>query len=110
MPRYVFETLHSVGRRDDEARPDACRLSVTTVEAPDPKAAIREAVKALPHLARQVDPTEDEKRTSVILVKNECGMPLYSATLNFNATWFDRSTAPSDRVRNASGLETTEPA
>ena len=76
MPRYFFH------HRDGGAFNDEIGQ-----ELPDDKAARVEAVTALPEIAQELIHKGRDKQAYVILVADEEGKPVYSATLSFAGVW-----------------------
>ena len=76
VPRYYFH------HRDGGAFNDE-----TGEELPDDEAARREAMIALPEMARDMLHRNGDKQGYVIMVTDESGKPVYSATLNFAGVW-----------------------
>ena len=82
MPRYFFDTDDGdLGIRDDEG-----------YELPDDAAARREAMSALPDMARDKLPDGD-RRTFSAVVKDATGRAIYSAVLSLEGGWIKE---PSD--------------
>lgn len=80
MPRYFFD-IHDTGKieKDD-----------TGTEFPDLEAVRKAAMKTLPDIARQEIPKDGDQRSFVVLVTDEDGQPVYSATLSFTGLWLLR--------------------
>jgi glycine/D-amino acid oxidase-like deaminating enzyme len=79
MPRYFFDT-HDGGTVKDD----------TGTEFPDLDAVRKEAMRLLPDIARDEVPRDGDHRTFVVLVTDEDGRPVYSATLSYTGLWLSR--------------------
>lgn len=79
MPRYYFDIHDGVSQRDD-----------TGTECDDLDAVRMEAIRTLPDVARDEIPKDGDRRTFTVLVTDENGHPVYSATLNFTGLWLTR--------------------
>jgi hypothetical protein len=62
----------------------------TGTELPDAEAARTAAMRFLPDIAREEIPRDGDQRAFVVLVTDEDGRPVYSATLNFAGLWLQR--------------------
>ena len=80
MPRYVFD-IHDLNGPE--------RDNVGT-ELPDLTAARREAMRLLPNIARDEVPRDGDHQSFVVLVTDENGRPVYSATLSYTGLWLTR--------------------
>lgn len=80
MPRYFFH-LHDGGSYPDEVGQ----------ELPDEEAVRLEAMNALPDIARDTIPKDGDKQGYMILVTDENGTAVYSATLSYAGVWLNRS-------------------
>lgn len=76
MPRYFFSTF------DGSAHPD-----LEGADLPNDAAVRREAMFALPDIARDAIPKDGDKQGYMILVTDEEGTPVYSATLSYSGVW-----------------------
>lgn len=72
MPRYFFD-IH-----DGEFRPDA-----EGTDCADFEAARREAMIALPEISRWAIPADGDNQAFTVLVRDERGALVYTATLTF---------------------------
>ncbi|MFC6738341.1 DUF6894 family protein [Methylobacterium tardum] len=72
MPRYFFDIHDGQFQRDEEG-----------VECADFEAARREAVASLPEMARFVLPNDSDTHAFTVLVRDEGGVIVYTATLTF---------------------------
>ena len=79
MTRYFFD-IHDGGPSWDD----------TGTECADLDKVRQLAIRALPDIAREEIPTDGDRRTFTVLVTNEDGRPVYSATLNFTGMWLQR--------------------
>lgn len=79
MPRYYFDIHDSGSQRDDEG-----------TECADLDAVRMQAVRTLPDIAREEIPKDGDRRTFTVLVTDEEGHPVYSATLNYTGLWLLR--------------------
>lgn len=79
MPRYFFDIHDGWSQRDD-----------TGTEFDDLDAVRLEAIRTLPDIARDEIPKDGDRRTFTVLVTDENGCPIYSATLNFTGLWLKR--------------------
>ena len=79
MPRYFFDLHTDKGvERDDSGS-----------ELADMKQ-VREAQRLLPDLAREEIPEDGDRRSFTVLVTDEDGHPVYSATLHYAGLWLLR--------------------
>lgn len=80
MPRYFFD-IHNGGKivHDDEG-----------MELPDMPAVRKAAMEALPAIAAEEIPTDGDQQHFAVLVSDEDGHPVYSATLSFTGLWLLR--------------------
>ena len=76
MPRYYFD-IHS----DDVARDNH------GVEMPDAAAARLEAISALPEIAADEIPKDGDRQLYAVVVRDEQGHTIYTATLTFSGLW-----------------------
>lgn len=82
MPRYFIDTTAgSLNARDEEG-----------YDLPDLEAARREAVCALPEIARY-SLNRSERKSVVVKVRDESGAVLFQATLTLSEQWMDAPTA-----------------
>ncbi|AWN39948.1 DUF6894 family protein [Methylobacterium durans] len=72
MPRYFFG-IHNGGPEFDD----------TGTELAGPDEAHAKATSLLPDIAREEIPRDGDQRTFTVMVKDESGHPIYSATLTF---------------------------
>ncbi|KQS59497.1 hypothetical protein ASG32_31340 [Methylobacterium sp. Leaf361] len=72
MPRFFFDIHDGRLQRDDEG-----------TECADFAAARREAMIALPDIARWEIPTDGDKQTYTVIVRDEAGVPVYTAALTY---------------------------
>ena len=72
MPRYFFDIHDGQFTRDDEG-----------IECEDFAAARREAMASLPEMVRFVLPQDSDAHASTVLVRNQAGTIVYTATLTF---------------------------
>lgn len=79
MTRYFFDIHDGGPSRDD-----------TGTECADLDAVRQQAVRALSDIAREEIPKDGDRRTFTVLVTDENGRPVYSATLNFTGQWLMR--------------------
>jgi hypothetical protein len=73
MARYFFHLNENGIMRRDEVGHDL----------PDLNAARREAMRTLPAIAYDEIPLDGDRQGFMVLVTDESGQPVYSATLNF---------------------------
>lgn len=80
MPRYFFD-VHDTGKaqKDD-----------TGTELPDVAAARHAAMRLLPAVAKEELSKNGDHRSFVVLVTDEDGHPVYSATLNYAGLYLAR--------------------
>lgn len=79
MPRYFFDIHDGGPHRDD-----------TGTECPDLETVRQKAIQILPDIAREQIPKDGDRRTFTVLVTDENGHPVYTATLNFTGLWLAR--------------------
>lgn len=79
LTRYFFD-VHDGGPQLDD----------TGTELPDLDAVRLQAIHTLPDIARDEIPKDGDRRTFTVLVTDENGHPIYSATLNFTGLWLRR--------------------
>lgn len=72
MPRFFFDIHDGQFTRDDEG-----------TNCADFEAARREAMASLPEIARFTLPNDGDTRAFTVLVRNEVGVIVYTATLTF---------------------------
>ncbi|MER2264443.1 DUF6894 family protein [Methylobacterium oxalidis] len=72
MPRYFFD-VHDGGPEFDD----------TGTELSGPDEARAKARSLLPDIAREEIPKNGDQRTFTVMVRDESGHPVYSATLSF---------------------------
>lgn len=73
MPRYFFD-IHNGGFHRDEAG----------TECPDFEAARLEAMKTLPEVSRWEIPADGDMQAFTVLVRDEAGHVVYTATLTYS--------------------------
>lgn len=78
MPRYFFD-IHDTGSTRDD----------TGTECADDEAARMLAIRTLPDVARDEIPRNGDRRGFMVLVRNELGQPVFSATLNYTGVWLN---------------------
>jgi hypothetical protein len=79
MPRYFFDIHDGGSTRDD-----------TGTECADLDEARQMAIQTLPDVAREEIPHDGDRRTFTVLVTDENGRPVYSATLTYTGLWLTR--------------------
>ncbi len=79
MPLYFFDIHNGGPTRDDIG-----------TECTDLEAVRQQAIRALPDIAREEIPADGDQRTFTVLVTDEDGRSVYSATLNFTGLWLLR--------------------
>ena len=90
MPRFYFD-VHDTGSSIDE---DGLEL--------DDRRSVRDhAITALPAIAADEIPRDGDRRHFVILVRDEVGQPIYSATLTYTGLWLDREAVADPQITNA---------
>ena len=72
MPRYFFDIHDGRFERDDEG-----------TECSDYEAARQQAMTTLPEIARWLIPTDGNNQAFTVLVRDEGGSIVYTATLTF---------------------------
>lgn len=83
MPRDHFDIYDGSLGRDDEG--------TTLVDLP----AVRQHVlRLLPHIARDEVPDNGDRPTFSVVVADEDGKPIYTATLSYTGPWLLRSSGP----------------
>lgn len=79
MPRYFFD-VHDGGSFYDEAG-----VEIATIDS------VRTHTRRLlPDVAREELKAEGDRRTITVLVTDEDGRPVYTATLNYTGLWLLR--------------------
>lgn len=77
MPRYFFHIFENgETRRDDSG-----------VEIDDDSRLRHEAMRVLPEIARDAVPQDGDRQAFTVLVADEAGLPVYTATLTFDGLW-----------------------
>lgn len=76
MPRYFFHLFDGGSFHDDAGQ-----------ELADDAAVRREAMMALPEIARDAIPHDGDKQGYTVLVTDEAGASVYSATLSYVGVW-----------------------
>ncbi|WP_336490266.1 DUF6894 family protein [Methylobacterium nigriterrae] len=79
MPRFFFD-VHDGGPEFDD----------TGTELSGPDEARQKAKRLLPDIAREDIPKDGDQRTFTVMVKDETGHPVYSATLTYAGLWLPR--------------------
>lgn len=79
MPRYFFD-IHDGGPHRDDTGTECDSLDEVRLQA----------IRTLPDVARDELPGDGDRRTFTVLVTDEDGRPVYSATLNFTGLWLKR--------------------
>lgn len=79
MPRYFFDVHNGSTTRDDEG-----------TECADLAAMRQEVLRLLPDIARDEVPEDGDRRTFTVLVSDEDGKAVFTATLTFTALWLLR--------------------
>ena len=82
MPRYFFDVHDSFVSYDD-----------TGVELQGLHEVRQSALRALPAIAADEIPMGGDRRHFTVLVKDDAGLPVYSATLSFIGMWLQRPPA-----------------
>lgn len=76
MPRYFFSIFDGTSTHDMEGQ-----------ELSDDAAVRREAMRALPEIARDAIPKDGDKQGYNVVVTDESGRSVYSATLSYAGFW-----------------------
>ena len=76
MPRYFFDVFDGGAYRDDVG-----------FDLEDDDAVRTEAMKALPDIARDAIPRDGDKQGYMVMVRDQNGKSVYSATLSFAGVW-----------------------
>ncbi|UIY45585.1 DUF6894 family protein [Methylobacterium radiotolerans] len=79
MPRYFFD-IHDGGPQRDDTGTECANLDAVR----------QQALRALPDIAREQIPKAGDRRTFTVLVTDEDGRAVYSATLNYTGLWLTR--------------------
>ena len=79
MPRFFFD-IHDGGTTRDDLG----------VELPDHEAVRKHAMEALPSIAAEEIPLDGDRQHFVVLVTDDEGHPVYSATLTYTGLWLRR--------------------
>jgi len=79
VPRYFFDIHNSSSLRDDTGTECATLDDVRNT-----------AMRVLPDIAREDIPKDGDRRTFTVLVTDEDGKAVYSASLNFTGMWLLR--------------------
>ena len=77
MPRYFFHIFEN-----GESTPDDTGLELDT----DQEVQL-EAMRVLPEIARETVPADGDRQAFTVLVTDETGRPVYTATLTFAGLW-----------------------
>jgi hypothetical protein len=59
-------------------------------ECGTPEQVRAEAMKALPAIAKDEIPNDGDRQAFTVLVKDEAGRPVYSATLTYAGLWLEK--------------------
>lgn len=78
MPRYFFDIHNGGFQRDEDG-----------IECANFEAARREAMIALPEISRWAIPADGDSQAFTVLVRDESGTLVYTATLTFAGLRFD---------------------
>ncbi|ACL57956.1 DUF6894 family protein [Methylobacterium nodulans] len=81
MPRYFFDVHHGMLSRDHEGS-----------ECANPEAVRQQAILSLAEIAKELIPRGGDHQAFLVLVRDEKDSIVYIASLNYNGTWFDKST------------------
>lgn len=80
MPRFFFDIFANGERaRDDEG-----------LELPDKDVARRDAMRVLPAIAKDEAAKDGDRQAYMVLVTDEVGRPVYSATMTYSGLWLGR--------------------
>lgn len=79
MPRYFFD-IHDGGSTRDN----------TGTECADDEAARKIAIRTLPDIARDEISKDGDRRAFMVLVTDENGRAVFSATLSYAGVWLNR--------------------
>lgn len=79
VPRFFFDVHDGQHQRDDEG-----------TMCVDLQAAVIEAKRLLPDIARDEVPKDGERQTITVVVADAERRPVYSAALSFVGTWLHR--------------------
>lgn len=79
MPRYFFDVQDGGSTRDD-----------TGTECAGDDAARKFAIHTLPNIASDEIPEDGDRRHFIVLVRDEDGQPVFSATLSYTGAWLNR--------------------
>ncbi len=77
MPRYFFD-IHANGN---------CTLDEVGTECASPDGARMAAMETLPAIAKDEVSADGDRQAYTVMVKDEVGQPVYSATLTFAGLW-----------------------
>ena len=77
MPRYFFHLFENGSRTEDD----------TGGEFDSEEEVQLEAMRVLPEIAREEVPRDGDRQAFTVLVTNEAGHPVYTATLTFAGLW-----------------------
>ena len=79
MPRYFFDIHDGTDTRDEEG-----------TELPDLPAVRKAAMNVLPKIAADEIPADGDRQHFVVLVTDQDGHAVYSATLTYTGVWLLR--------------------
>ncbi|MCO6050624.1 hypothetical protein NGM99_12605 [Mesorhizobium sp. RP14(2022)] len=77
MPLYFFDTFENGTHIVDDHGHDCVSHEEVRLEA----------MRVLPSIAREEIPKDGDRQAFTVLVKDEAGAPVYSATLTFAGLW-----------------------
>jgi hypothetical protein len=77
MPRYYFDLFENGSHQVDDAG-----LEFQTLDQ-----VRQEAMEALPEIAKDQVPKDGDRQNFTVLVKDEDGKPVYTASLTFAGLW-----------------------
>ena len=80
MTRYFFDTFANGERTRDHEGADFATVEKMRLEA----------MEYLPAIAKEEVAKDGDRQAYTVLVKNESGAPVYSATLTFAGLWLDQ--------------------
>ena len=82
MPRFFFDVYDGGFFPDDEGREHA-----------DVAAARKEAMSSLPEIARWLAPKNSDNQSYMVMIRDQSGAAVYTATLAFSAHLLERGQA-----------------
>jgi hypothetical protein len=80
MAMYFFDTFENGVHVEDDRG----------LECGTPEQVRAEAMKALPAIAKDEIPNDGDRQAFTVLVKDEAGRPVYSATLTYAGLWLEK--------------------